>query len=62
MRFNLENRHIEADGHVAWVRELNELNPDMVPGMGIVFDALAPADQRAIDDFIQRRQPMFVPL
>jgi uncharacterized protein (TIGR02266 family) len=47
VRFRLPNskRDVDADGQVAW--------SDRRVGMGLQFDRIDPADQRAIDDFME---------
>ena len=50
---------IEAKGVVRWVREVNDQLPDMFPGIGVQFAALAPQAQSAIDQFLAQRDPLF---
>jgi uncharacterized protein (TIGR02266 family) len=52
---------IEATGMVRWVRELDELNLDNFPGMGIGFTSIAKSSLDAIRGFIESREPMFFP-
>jgi uncharacterized protein (TIGR02266 family) len=60
--FTLPNGpRIEGKGEVRWVRELDELNPEVFPGMGIKFTELSPASVRAIHAFTEHREPMFFP-
>jgi len=49
VRFRLPNsrRDIDAEGQVAW--------SDRRVGMGLQFDRIDPADQRAIDDFVENQ-------
>lgn len=48
-----------AKGVVRWVRELNPLNPDQLPGMGLQFVNLGPEEKQAIQTFLDQRSPMF---
>jgi uncharacterized protein (TIGR02266 family) len=50
---------MSLDGAVRWVRDLDPRDPDVVPGMGVAFHALAPAQARAINAFLAVRQPIF---
>jgi uncharacterized protein (TIGR02266 family) len=50
---------MSLDGTVRWVRDLSPTDPDVVPGMGVEFGALTPAQVRAINAFLQLRQPIF---
>jgi len=60
VNFSLPNGHlISAHGIVRWVREYNDSNPDMMPGMGIQFETLSPSDKEAIHRFTEQRAPLF---
>jgi uncharacterized protein (TIGR02266 family) len=60
VNFTMPGGHfISVDGYVRWVREYNELNPEVTPGMGIQFENLHPQDKEAIDSFIHQRGPLF---
>jgi uncharacterized protein (TIGR02266 family) len=50
---------IECKGVVRWVREVDDKQPDIFPGMGIQFVDLDPRGAKAIETFIQQREPMF---
>ncbi len=50
---------VMAQGIVRWIRELNPLTPDMQPGMGVQFVGLSVTDKQAIQDFLNKRSPMF---
>jgi hypothetical protein len=50
---------MSLDGTVRWVRDLDPRDPDVVPGMGVAFGALTPAQARAINAFLKVRQPIF---
>jgi uncharacterized protein (TIGR02266 family) len=50
---------IECKGVVRWVREVDDKQPDMFPGMGVQFVDLEPRGAQAIENFIQQREPMF---
>jgi len=49
---------VTAKGRVSWVREPLP-DGDAHPGMGVVFDGLAPEDQSAVMEFIAHRSPLF---
>jgi uncharacterized protein (TIGR02266 family) len=57
--FKLGDTQIAAAGTVRWVRELDDKNPDMIPGMGIQFTTLPEGAQAAIERFVRSREPMF---
>ena len=60
VNFTLPGGHfISVDGEVRWVREYNELSPDVSPGMGVQFKNLSADDRDAIDAFIQQRSTLF---
>lgn len=50
---------IECKGVVRWVREIDDKQPEIFPGMGIQFVDLDPRGAKAIETFIQQREPMF---
>jgi uncharacterized protein (TIGR02266 family) len=49
---------IRGVGEVRWVRVYSEAS-NVPPGMGIKFDPLDAASQRAIEDFLAQRDPLF---
>jgi uncharacterized protein (TIGR02266 family) len=57
--FRLANRRIDAAAVVRWVREVDDKNPEMIPGMGVQFTALPPGAREAIESFVAQREPMF---
>jgi len=60
LTFTLPNGHVVmATGTVRWVREVNLLTPNVMPGMGIKFDELAVDDKSQIDQFLVTSSPMF---
>jgi uncharacterized protein (TIGR02266 family) len=61
IEFNLpdENEVIRVKGEVRWIRQLNSLDPDTVPGMGLLFIDLSPDHKKMIEKFIKRREPLF---
>jgi len=60
VNFTLPSGHtVIAQGIVRWVRELNPLNPDMEPGMGVQFRNLPPQDKLAIESYLAQRAPLF---
>lgn len=52
-------RPVTARGIVHWVREYNQLTPDVPPGMGVKFTDLLPEDKTAIEQYVKQRAPMF---
>lgn len=50
---------VECKGVVRWVREVDDKNPDVFPGMGVQFLDLETRSANAIEQFIQQREPMF---
>ncbi len=50
---------IECKGVVCWVREIDDKQPDVFPGMGVQFVDLDERGAQAIESFIQQREPMF---
>jgi uncharacterized protein (TIGR02266 family) len=60
VNFKLPGGHpVTARGVVQWVREYNPMAPEMAPGMGVKFTDLLPGDKRAIQEFAQKRAPLF---
>jgi uncharacterized protein (TIGR02266 family) len=58
--FTLPDGHlVSAMCKVRWVRELNEMTPDMHPGMGLQFVSLSGEDKSAIEAFLSHRPAMF---
>lgn len=49
---------VRGIGEVRWVREYNE-HSDVPPGMGIRFVEIDADSNRAIAQFLQRREPLF---
>lgn len=50
---------IECKGVVRWVREIDDKQPEIFPGMGVQFLDLEDRSAQAIERFIQQREPMF---
>ncbi|MCC6336438.1 MAG: TIGR02266 family protein [Myxococcales bacterium] len=50
---------IQAQGVVRWVREVNDKDPDSMPGLGVQFTRLDETAQAAIERFVASREPMF---
>jgi len=50
---------IECKGVVRWVREIDDRQPDVFPGIGVQFVDLEERGAKAIESFIQQREPMF---
>ena len=60
INFTLPDGHlVSAPGIVRWVREYNELTPNVEPGMGVQFTALDAEDAAAINHFLAEREPIF---
>jgi len=60
LSFTLPSGHlVVAEGVVRWVREYNDANPEMYPGMGVQFTDLNTDDNRAIQQFFTQRAPLF---
>jgi uncharacterized protein (TIGR02266 family) len=57
--FVLGGIRIEASGVVRWVREVDDKNPGMTPGMGIQFSSLPEGAQAEIERFVRTREPIF---
>lgn len=47
------------DCEVRWVREYNEMMPEMQPGMGVRFVNLAPHEEAAFNACLTRMETMF---
>lgn len=54
-------KKLEVKGEVRWVREPNDLTPEICPGVGIQFTELSDDAAAAIKAFIGSREPMFFP-
>jgi uncharacterized protein (TIGR02266 family) len=54
-------QRIEGRGEVRWVREHDDKNPEVFPGMGIRFIDIPLPAVGAIHKFTQERDPMFFP-
>ncbi|MBM4320123.1 MAG: hypothetical protein FJ125_09210 [Deltaproteobacteria bacterium] len=50
---------IHIQGEVAWIREYNEQQPDIPPGMGVRFLDLSPEESALIQEYITKRDPDF---
>ncbi len=60
LTFTLPNGYVVmAKGAVKWLREFNQMTPEMKPGMGIQFDELSPEDKTQIDMYIKTEGTMF---
>ncbi len=56
LRFELPTGHeVKVGGTVRWHRGHSD---DAMPGMGIAFDALSPADLKVIRSFVKHRPPL----
>jgi uncharacterized protein (TIGR02266 family) len=53
-----EPMHVK--GIVMWLREYNPMVPDMMPGMGLQFRDLTPAQETTIQGFLDSRDPLFI--
>ena len=52
---------VEATGVVRWVREVDDRQPDVLPGLGVQFLNLTDEARAAINLFVKSREPMFYP-
>ena len=52
---------IECQGVVRWVREVDDQNPQNMPGLGVQFVNLSDSAKTAIAAFVKDREPMFFP-
>jgi uncharacterized protein (TIGR02266 family) len=59
LSFRIGRASINAQAVVRWVREVDDKNPDMVPGMGVQFTSLPAGAQDAILRFVESREPLF---
>ncbi len=59
LTFTIDGEPIRAQAIVRWVRELDDKNPDMPPGMGVMFTSLPEGAQESIVRFVQGREPLF---
>ena len=50
---------MSVDGVVRWVREYNDNNPEMAPGIGVAFETLHPQDREAINEYLKENTPLF---
>jgi uncharacterized protein (TIGR02266 family) len=50
---------IEVEGEIRWVREYNDMTPDIIPGMGIQFVDLEESDRMDIEAFVSVKEPLF---
>lgn len=62
LSFSLPNsERITTRAVVRWIRDVNELAPEMWPGMGLEFQELSEEARGAIDSFVAEREPLFFP-
>lgn len=54
-------RPLKASGVVRWMREPNDHMPELMPGVGVQFQELAPEVASQISDFVRKREPLFFP-
>jgi uncharacterized protein (TIGR02266 family) len=50
---------MSLQGVVRWVREPDDREPDLTPGMGVAFARLSPDEARAINAYISQHAPLF---
>lgn len=50
---------MSLDGEVRWIREYNEITPDITPGIGVKFEALSPEETDQINAYINTTTPLF---
>jgi len=59
LSFKLPSGHaVEVNGEVRWIRDAHVMG-DASPGMGLKFNDLVEEDRIAIENFLQRREPLF---
>ena len=59
IKLHVAGREIRARGRVAWLREYNVDAQESMPGLGVAFASLAPADHQIIQAFLRQRDPLF---
>jgi uncharacterized protein (TIGR02266 family) len=60
--FRLPNGEgVEAKGVVRWVRDVDDLMPEIPPGIGVQFVDLSDKAREAVTAFVRSREPMFYP-
>ena len=60
LNFKLPNGPVlSVEGVVRWIREHNELTPDVAPGIGIKFENLSDADAATINRYMTDTPPLF---
>lgn len=58
--FSLPDGHfVSCVGVVRWIREYNEMTPDIHPGIGLQFTELQAEDKQAVEGFLHRRPALF---
>lgn len=60
MSFTIENRRIDVETVVKWVKNPENTAEDDSPGMGLQFRNLDGDDKTFIDNFIKKKEPMFM--
>lgn len=50
---------LSVNGVVRWVREFNEMSPEIMPGMGVQFEHLSSEDAELINRHMSEIPPMF---
>ncbi len=50
---------LSVNGVVRWVREFNEMSPEVMPGMGIQFEGLSAEEAELISRYMSDIPPMF---
>jgi uncharacterized protein (TIGR02266 family) len=50
---------LSLHGTVRWIREPDDRDPDLTPGMGVAFERLDPAAARAINAYLADHAPLF---
>ena len=56
-----DGTRVAASCQVRWVREHDGSGSHVLPGVGLQFASIDPEAQRAIEGFVQQREPMFYP-
>jgi uncharacterized protein (TIGR02266 family) len=59
LSFKLPSGHeVNVHGEVRWIRDAHVMG-DATPGMGLKFNDLSEEDRVAIENFLERREPLF---
>jgi uncharacterized protein (TIGR02266 family) len=60
VKVRLPSGHLVAErANVKWIREFDDSADGILPGMGVVFERLAPKDQRRINRYVAEHETIF---